>query len=139
MAVERTLAIVKPNAVARNLTGAVVRQIEEGGLRVLAMRMFRLTEVQARAFYDVHRARPFFDPLVQFMTSGPVVVLALEGEDAVRRWRELMGATDPAQAAPGTIRALYGENVQRNAVHGSDGPDTAGRELAFFFPGCDLP
>ncbi len=139
MAVERTLAIVKPNAVARNLAGAIVKQIEDGGLRVLALRMLRLTEAQARAFYEVHRERPFYGPLVEFMTSGPVVVAALEGEDAIQRWRELMGATDPAKAAPGTVRALYGENVQRNAVHGSDAPATAAQELAFFFPRCDLP
>lgn len=138
MAVERTLAIVKPNAVARNLAGAIVKQLEDGGLRVLALRMLRLTEAQARAFYEVHRERPFYGPLVEFMTSGPVVVAALEGENAIQRWRELMGATDPAKAAPGTVRALYGENVQRNAVHGSDAPATAAQELAFFFPRCDL-
>jgi len=139
MAVERTLAIVKPNAVERNLTGAIVKRIQDGGLRILALRMLRLTEAQARAFYEVHRERPFYGPLVEFMTSGPVVVAALEGEQAIQRWRELMGATDPAKAAPGTVRALYGENVQRNAVHGSDAPATAAQELAFFFPRCDLP
>ncbi|NMC69506.1 MAG: nucleoside-diphosphate kinase [Myxococcales bacterium] len=138
MAVQRTLAIIKPNAVERALVGAIVGRIQEAGLRILALRMMRLTPAQARTFYDVHRDRPFFEPLVAFMTSGPVVVLALEGEDAIRRWRELMGATDPAQAAPGTLRALYGEDVRRNAVHGSDGPETADRELSFFFPACDL-
>lgn len=138
MAVERTLAIIKPNAVERALVGAIVGRIQEAGLRILALRMMRLTTAQAEAFYEVHRDRPFFAPLVEFMTSGPVVVLALEGDDAIRRWRDLMGATDPARAAPGTIRALYGEDVRRNAVHGSDGPETAARELSFFFPGCDL-
>jgi nucleoside-diphosphate kinase len=135
---ERTLAIIKPNAVERNLAGAILKLIQEGGLQVLALRMLRLTPDQARAFYEVHRERPFYGPLVEFMTSGPVVAVALEGEHAIQRYRELMGATDPAKAAPGTIRALYGENVQRNAVHGSDAPATAAQELAFFFPRCDL-
>lgn len=135
---ERTLAIIKPNAVERNLAGAILKLIQDGGLQVLALRMLRLTPDQARAFYEVHRERPFYGPLVEFMTSGPVVVVALEGEQAIQRYRELMGATDPAKAAPGTIRALYGENVQRNAVHGSDAPATAAQELAFFFPRCDL-
>jgi len=138
MAVQRTLAIIKPDAVQRALIGVIVARIQEAGLRILALRMMRLTAAQARTFYEVHRDRPFFEPLVEFMTSGPVVVLALEGEDAIRRWRELMGATDPAQAAPGTLRAAYGQDVRRNAVHGSDAPETADRELAFFFPACDL-
>jgi nucleoside-diphosphate kinase len=134
MAVERTLSIVKPNATARNLVGAIARLLEEGGLRIVAMRMTRLTRAQAEAFYEVHRERPFYGALVEFMTSGPVVAMALEGEDAIKRNREIMGATDPAKAAPGTIRKLYGENVQANAVHGSDAPETARNEIAFFFP-----
>lgn len=135
---ERTLAIIKPNAVERNLAGAILKLIQDGGLQVLALRMLRLTPDQARAFYEVHRERPFYGPLVEFMTSGPVVVVALEGEQAIQRYRELMGATDPAKAAPGTIRALHVLAVQRNAVHGSDAPATAAQELAFFFPRCDL-
>ncbi len=138
MAIERTLSIVKPNAVGRNLIGAVVKLLEEGGLRVVAMRMTRLTREQARAFYEVHQSRPFYGSLVEFMTSGPVVPLVLEGENAIQRNRELMGATDPAKAAAGTIRKLYGENVERNAVHGSDAPETARQEIAFFFPRAEL-
>jgi nucleoside-diphosphate kinase len=139
MAIERTLSIVKPNAVARNLIGAVVKLLEEGGLRVAAMRMTRLSKEQARVFYEVHKERPFYNSLVEFMTSGPVVPLVLEGENAILRNREIMGATDPAKAAAGTIRKLYGENVERNAVHGSDAPETARQEIAFFFPRSELP
>jgi len=138
MAIERTLSIVKPNAVGRNLIGAVVKLLEEGGLRVAAMRMTRLSKEQARAFYEVHRERPFYSSLVEFMTSGPVVPLVLEGENAIQRNREIMGATDPAKAAAGTIRKLYGENVERNAVHGSDAPETARQEIAFFFARSEL-
>ncbi len=138
MAIERTLSIVKPNAVGRNLIGAVVKLLEEGGLRVVAMRMTRLTKEQARAFYEVHQSRPFYNSLVEFMTSGPVVPMVLEGENAIQRNREIMGATDPAKAAAGTIRRLYGENVERNAVHGSDAPETARQEIAFFFSIAEL-
>lgn len=138
MAVEQTLSIVKPNAVARNLVGAVIGKLEQGGLRIVAMRMTRLTVEQARTFYAVHRERPFYESLVRFMSSGPVVAMVIEGEDAIARNREIMGATDPAKAAPGTIRGLWGENVERNAVHGSDGPETARAEIAFFFSGADL-
>ena len=138
MAIERTLSIIKPNAVQRNLIGAVVKLLEEGGLRVAAMRMTRMSKDQARAFYEVHKERPFYDSLVAFMTSGPVVPMVLEGESAIQRNRELMGATDPAKAAAGTIRKLYGENVERNAVHGSDAPETARQEIAFFFPRAEL-
>jgi nucleoside-diphosphate kinase len=138
MAIERTLSIIKPNAVQRNLIGAVVKLLEEGGLRVAAMRMTRMSKDQARAFYEVHKERPFYDSLVAFMTSGPVVPMVLEGESAIQRNRELMGATDPAKAAAGTIRKLYGENVERNAVHGSDAPETAQQEIAFFFPRAEL-
>jgi nucleoside-diphosphate kinase len=138
MAVERTLSIVKPDAVRRNLIGAIARLLEEGGLRVVAMRMTRLTTRQAQAFYEVHKERPFYGPLVEFMTSDRVVVMVLEGENAIARHREIMGATNPAKAAPGTIRALYGEDVQCNSVHGSDSPETARREIAFFFPEAEL-
>ncbi|MBI5502228.1 MAG: nucleoside-diphosphate kinase [Deltaproteobacteria bacterium] len=134
MAIERTLSIVKPNATARNLVGAIVKLLEEGGLRVVAMRMTRLSLAQARAFYEVHKARPFYGDLVEFMCSGPVVPMVLEGENAIQRNREIMGATDPGKAAPGTIRKLYGDDVQANAVHGSDAPETAASEIAFFFP-----
>jgi nucleoside-diphosphate kinase len=134
MAIERTLSIIKPNATARNLVGAIVKLLEEGGLRVVAMRMTRLSAEQAQAFYEVHKARPFYGQLVEFMCSGPVVAMVLEGENAIARNREIMGATDPAKAAPGTIRKLYGEDVQANAVHGSDAVETATSEIAFFFP-----
>jgi nucleoside-diphosphate kinase len=137
MAIERTLSIVKPNATERNRIGAIVRLLEEGGLRVVALRMTRLTVGQAQAFYAVHQARPFYAPLVEFMCSGPVVAMVLEGENAIARNREIMGATDPAKAAAGTIRKLYGDDVQANAVHGSDAVETARNEIAFFFPRCD--
>ena len=137
MAIERTLSIVKPNATARNLVGAIVKLLEEGGLRIVGMRMTRLSLAQARAFYEVHKARPFYGELVEFMCSGPVVPMVLEGENAIRRNREIMGATDPKKAAEGTIRKLYGDDVQANAVHGSDAPETAAAEIAFFFPRAD--
>ena len=139
MAIERTLSIIKPDAVAKNAVGGIIGKLEGGGLRVIAIRMTRLTQEQARAFYAVHQARPFYDSLVTFMTEGPVVVQVLEGENAIARNREIMGATNPASAAAGTIRADYGDGIERNAVHGSDGPDTARDEIAFFFPACDLP
>lgn len=138
MAIERTLSIIKPDAVAKSAIGGIVGKLEAGGLRVVAMRMTQLTEAQARAFYAVHKDRPFYDSLVAFMTEGPIVVQVLEGENAIAKNREIMGATNPAQAAEGTIRAAYGDGIERNAVHGSDGPDTAREEVAFFFPGCEL-
>lgn len=139
MAIERTLSIIKPDAVAKNAIGGIINKFESGGLRVIAIRMMQLTQAQARAFYAVHAARPFYDSLVAFMTEGPVVVQVLEGENAVARNREIMGATNPASADAGTIRAEYGDGIERNAVHGSDAPETARDEIAFFFPACDLP
>ena len=133
MAVERTLSIIKPDAVARNLIGEICARFEQAGLRIVAARMLCLSREQAEDFYAVHRERPFFADLVAFMTSGPVMVLCLEGEDAIRRNRELMGATNPADAEPGTIRADFATSVDRNAVHGSDAPDTAAAEIDFFF------
>lgn len=135
---ERTLAIIKPDAVARRLTGPILQRIEDAGFAVRAMRMLRLTKAEAEGFYAVHRQRPFFAGLTTFMSSGPIVVLALEAPDAIRRWRDLMGATDPAQAAPGTLRREYGTSIERNATHGSDGPETAAFELCYFFPGIEL-
>ena len=138
MATERTLSIIKPDAVAANRIGAVIAKLEEGGLRVVAQKMVRLTTDQAQAFYAVHRERPFYSALVAFMTEGPVVVQVLEGDNAVARNREIMGATDPAKAAPGTIRKLYATNIERNAVHGSDSADNARNEIAFFFSDAKL-
>jgi nucleoside-diphosphate kinase len=138
MALERTLSIIKPDAVARNAIGRILARFEEAGLRIIAARMMRLTESQAEGFYAVHRERPFFRDLVRFMTSGPVLVQVLEGEDAIARNRELMGATDPKQAARGTIRADFARSIDANAVHGSDGPETARFEIAFFFPACEI-
>ncbi len=135
---ERTLSIVKPDAVERNLTGAILEQIEGSGLQIIALRMVRLSQKQAEDFYAVHRERPFYKSLVEFMTSGAVVVSALQGENAIQRYRDLMGATDPQEAGEGTIRKLYATSIERNAVHGSDGPDTAHWELAFFFRDVDL-
>jgi nucleoside-diphosphate kinase len=133
MAVERTFSIIKPDATERNLTGAVNAVIEKAGLRIVAQRRIRMTREQAETFYGVHRERPFFGELVQFMTSGPVVVQVLEGENAVAKYREAMGATDPAKAAEGTIRKLYARSVGENSVHGSDAPETAAEEIAQFF------
>lgn len=133
MAVERTLSIVKPDAVARNLIGAIYSRFEKNGLRIVAARMLRMTPEQAGGFYAEHRERPFFNDLVSYMTSGPVVVQVLEGEDAVARNRQLMGATNPKNAEPGTIRADFAESVEANAVHGSDSPASAAREIAYFF------
>jgi nucleoside-diphosphate kinase len=134
MAVERTLSIIKPDAVAKNVIGEIYGRFEKGGLRIVASRMMHLSRDQAGAFYAVHKERPFYNDLVDFMTSGPVVVQVLEGENAINLNRELMGATDPAKAAPGTIRADFAKTVDENAVHGSDGPDTARTEIEFFFP-----
>ncbi len=133
MAVERTLSIIKPDATRRNLTGAINARFEEGGLRIVAQRRIRLTRAQAEAFYDVHKDRPFYGSLCDFMTSGPVVVQVLEADDAIALNREVMGATNPADAAPGTIRADFAESLEANSVHGSDAPETALREVAFFF------
>ncbi|RMD71715.1 MAG: nucleoside-diphosphate kinase [Gammaproteobacteria bacterium] len=133
MAIEQTLSIIKPEAVAKNLIGAILSRFEQGGLSIVAARMTKLSREQAEAFYDIHRERPFFQDLVNYMISGPIMVQVLEGENAIERNREIMGATDPKKAAPGTIRAEFGESIERNAVHGSDGPETARREIAFFF------
>jgi nucleoside-diphosphate kinase len=133
MAIERTLSIIKPDAVAKNLIGEVDARLERAGLRIVAARMLHLTTEQAQEFYAVHRERPFFNDLVTFMTSGPILVQVLEGENAIVRNREIMGATNPREATAGTIRADFAENVERNAVHGSDGPDTAKVEVSFFF------
>lgn len=138
MAVERTLSIIKPDAVAKNLIGRIIARFEEAGLKVVAARMMHLTRAQAEGFYAVHRERPFFRDLVNFMTSGPVLVQVLEGENAIARNRELMGATDPRKAAKGTIRADFAESIDANAVHGSDSPETARTEIAFFFPVCEI-
>ena len=129
---QRTLGIIKPDAVERNLIGTILAHIEASGLAVEALRMVQLTEPQARDFYQVHQHRPFFQSLLQFMTSGPSVIMVLKGDDAIERYRALMGATDPAKAALNTIRALHATDVEKNAVHGSDGPDTAAQEIAFF-------
>ena len=133
MAAERTLSIIKPDAVAADRIGAILSRFEEAGLRIVAARMMHATEAQARAFYAVHRERPFYESLVAFMTSGPIMVQVLEGEDAIARNREIMGATNPADAAPGSIRADFARSIEENAVHGSDGPETAKEEIAFFF------
>lgn len=133
MTIERTLSIIKPDAVAKNIIGKIYSRFEEAGLQVVAAKMQHLDRERAEAFYAVHRERPFYNDLVSFMTSGPVMVQVLEGEDAVARNREVMGATNPQEAAPGTIRAEFADNVEENAVHGSDGPDTAKTEIEFFF------
>lgn len=138
MAIERTFSIIKPDAVAKNVIGGIISKLEAGGLRVVASRMTQLSEAQARAFYAVHKERPFYNDLVKFMTEGPVIVQVLEGENAIARNREIMGATNPKEAAAGTIRADFGDGIERNAVHGSDGPDTAKVEISFFFPGSEL-
>jgi nucleoside-diphosphate kinase len=138
MAVERTLSIIKPDAVAKNVIGEIYSRFEKNGLRIVAARMAWLSQHDAEGFYAVHKERPFFRDLVQFMTTGPVMVQVLEGENAIAKNRELMGATDPKKAAPGTIRADFAESIDANAVHGSDGPDTARQEIAFFFPSMSL-
>ncbi|MCS6952353.1 MAG: nucleoside-diphosphate kinase [Bryobacterales bacterium] len=135
---ERTLSIIKPDAVAAGCTGKILAMIEEAGFRILALRMQRLRREQAEQFYEVHRGKHFYESLVRFMTEGPVVVMALEREDAVARLRDLMGPTDPAKAGEGTVRKLYGTNIERNAIHGSDAPETAERELRFFFSTSEL-
>jgi len=138
MAIERTLSIIKPDAVAKNVIGHIYTRFEGAGLKIIASRMAHLSRGEAEAFYAVHKARPFFKDLVDFMISGPVMIQALEGENAILRNREVMGATDPAKAEAGTIRAEYGADIGENAVHGSDGPDTARTEIAFFFAESEL-
>jgi nucleoside-diphosphate kinase len=138
MALERTLSIVKPDGVSRNLIGEVYRRLETAGLRVIAARMMHLSQREAEGFYAVHRARPFFKDLVGYMTSGPVIVQALEGENAIAKNREIMGATDPKNAAPGTIRADLALSIEQNVVHGSDAPETAAQEIAYFFAGSQV-
>jgi nucleoside-diphosphate kinase len=138
MALERTLSIVKPDGVAKNLIGEVYRRFEKAGLNIVAAKMVRLRTDQAEGFYAVHKERPFFADLVRYMTSGPVVVQVLEGEDAIKVNRDLMGATNPKQAAPGTIRADFATSIEENVVHGSDGPETAAKEIAFFFGEAEI-
>jgi len=135
---EKTLAIFKPDALARQLAGDILKRIEARGLRVVGLRLTQLTRADAESFYAVHKGRPFYKSLCDYMTSGPVIVAVLEGEGAIKRWRDLMGATDPAKAAAGTIRKDFGQNVEQNATHGSDAPETAANEIAFFFRGLEL-
>jgi nucleoside-diphosphate kinase len=135
---ERTFAIIKPDATARHLTGRILQRIEEAGFRIRAMKTMRLTQAEAKGFYAVHRERPFFTGLVEFMSSGPIVALVLEAPDAVKKWRRLMGATDPAQAGEGTIRKEFASSIGENATHGSDAPETAAFEIGYFFPGIEL-
>jgi len=138
MAVEQTLSIIKPDAVKKNAIGQIMARFEKAGLRIVAARMMHLSRAEAEGFYAVHRERPFFKDLVEFMISGPVLVQVLEGDNAIARNRELMGATDPKKAAKGTIRADFADSIDANAVHGSDAPDTARKEIAYFFPLCEV-
>jgi nucleoside-diphosphate kinase len=138
MAIERTFSIIKPNATARNLTGAINAMIEQAGLRIVAQKRIKMTREQAETFYSIHRERRFFGELINFMISGPVVVQVLEGENALAVYRDIMGATDPAKAAPGTIRKLYAESISKNSVHGSDGAKTAVKEIVQFFAGNEI-
>ena len=138
MAVQRTFSIIKPDATRRNLTGAINAKIEEAGLRIIAQKRIQLTEAQAKGFYAVHAERPFYNDLVAFMMSGPVVVQALEGENAIAAYRDVMGATNPKDAAPGTIRAEFAESIEANSVHGSDAPETAAEEIPFFFSADEI-
>ncbi|MFN3616634.1 MAG: nucleoside-diphosphate kinase [Aquabacterium sp.] len=138
MAIERTLSIIKPDAVAKNVIGQIVARFEGAGLKVVAAKLVQLSRAEAEQFYAVHKERPFFKDLVDFMVSGPVFVQVLEGEGAIAKNRDLMGATDPKKAAPGTIRADFAESIDANAVHGSDAPETAAAEVAFFFPGMNV-
>jgi nucleoside-diphosphate kinase len=138
MAIERTLSIIKPDAVAKNVIGQIYSRFEAAGLKVIAARMMHLARAEAEAFYAVHRERPFFKDLVEFMISGPIIVQVLEGENAVAKHRDLMGATDPKKAAPGTIRADFAASIDANAVHGSDAAETAATEVAFFFPSMNI-
>ena len=138
MAVERTISIIKPDAVAKNVIGQIYSRFEGAGLKIVAARMTQLSQKTAEEFYGIHRERPFFKDLVSFMISGPVMIQVLEGDNAIAKNRDLMGATDPKKAAPGTIRADFADSIDANAVHGSDGPDTAKHEIGFFFPGMDV-
>jgi len=138
MAIERTLSIIKPDAVAKNVIGQIYSRFEAAGLKVIAAKLVQLSRAEAEQFYGVHRARPFFKDLVDFMVSGPVMIQVLEGEDAIAKNRDLMGATDPKKAAPGTIRADFADSIDANAVHGSDAPETAAAEVAFFFAGLNV-
>lgn len=138
MAIERTLSIIKPDATRRNLTGAINQRLENAGLRIVAQKRLRLTRLQAEAFYDVHKERPFFGDLCTFMTSGPIVAQVLEGENAVTAYREVMGATNPANAAPGTVRKDFAESIEANSVHGSDSAENAANEIAFFFSRIEI-
>ena len=138
MAIERTLSIVKPDAVAKNIIGEIYRRFEQAGLRIVAAKMIHMSKAQAEGFYAVHKERPFFKDLTTYMSSGPVMVQVLEGENAIARNREVMGATNPKDAAPGTIRADFADSIEANAVHGSDGPDTAKVEIAYFFEPGDI-
>jgi nucleoside-diphosphate kinase len=138
MALQRTLSIVKPDAVAKGVAGEILARIQKAGLNIIALKMVQLTEEQARGFYAVHKERPFYGELVAFMTSGPVVVSALEGDDAIARYRELMGATNPAEAAEGTIRKAFASDIEKNAVHGSDAPETARIEISYFFNASEI-
>jgi nucleoside-diphosphate kinase len=138
MSLERTFSIIKPDAVEAGKTGGILAMIEDAEFKVLALRMIRMTRQQAEGFYAVHRERPFFSGLVEFMTSGPCIVMALEREDAIRKLRDVMGATNPANAAEGTIRKRFAQNIERNAIHGSDAPETAEAELRYFFSAVDL-
>lgn len=138
MALEHTFSIIKPDATARNLTGKINAMLEEAGLRVVAQKRLHLSRAQAEGFYAVHKERPFFGDLCAYMTSGPVVVQVLEGQNAIARNREVMGATDPARAAEGTIRRIFGENIERNCIHGSDAPETAATEIAYFFSRIEI-
>jgi len=135
---ERTLAIIKPDAVERRLTGAILQRIEQAGFQIRAMKRVHLSKKDAEGFYAVHRARPFFGSLTEFMSSGPAVVLVLESPDAIKKWRTLMGATDPAKADQGTLRKEFAQSIERNATHGSDAPDTAAYEIGYFFAGIEL-
>jgi nucleoside-diphosphate kinase len=135
---ERTLAIIKPDAVERHLAGKIIQRIEDEQFQIRAMRRLQLSTLQAEGFYAVHRQRPFFASLATFMSSGPAIVLVLETPDAIKKWRTLMGATDPAKADPGTLRKEFGQSIERNATHGSDGPDTAAFEIGYFFAGIEL-
>jgi nucleoside-diphosphate kinase len=138
MAIEQTLAIIKPDAVSKGLTGTIIAHLEQNGLRIVAMKMVRLTREEAEGFYAVHRERPFFASLTKFMSEGPVIAMVLEAEDAIRRLREVMGATDPAQAAGGAIRKLYGTSIERNVIHGSDAPETARFEIGYIFNALEI-
>ena len=138
MSVQRTFSIIKPDAVAANQAGEILAMLQQAGFKILGMRMTRLSEAQAQGFYAVHRERPFFGGLVKFMTEGPVVVMALEREDAIKKLREVMGATNPANAAEGTVRKRFATNIERNCIHGSDAPETAEQELRFFFSTSEL-